>query len=487
MSRPPKKHPLEDRRAGRGGAAEAVHFTIDGTFDGASPSALARTYARTALPIIFVMGMNGLLTVVDALFLGLYVGPQALAAVTLLFPLTMVFVALATLVASGMSSLLARRLGARDLAGARAVFAGAHGLALTIGLALALLVAVFGAPLVRLAAGSHAGVAVQAGIYLAIQGGAAPLMLLLSVQSDALRNEGRAPLMAGLSLLVSLANIGFNAVLIIGLDMGVAGSAWGTVLAQLLALAMAAVFRWRAETPLPLSALMQGGWGRHWSGILALGAPQSLNFLGVALVSAAIVTALRLLGAPGFAVTVSAYGIVTRIMTFGFLPLLGLAQAMQTITGTAFGADNLARTDASLRLALILALAYCAGVQAVLSLAAPALGGLFVDDPRVVAEVGRILPVMVALYLLSGPLMMIGAYFQAVGDAGRAAVLGLAKPYLFVLPLIFGLSARWGEIGIWAAGPLAEALLACLCVLVLARAARRRPARWGLFLSGASG
>ncbi|HBB85355.1 MAG TPA: MATE family efflux transporter, partial [Sulfitobacter sp.] len=73
---------------------------------------LGTIYLKTALPIIFVMGMNGLLSVADALFLGIYVGPDALAAVTLMFPIYMMIVALSTLVANGMSSLLARSLGA---------------------------------------------------------------------------------------------------------------------------------------------------------------------------------------------------------------------------------------------------------------------------------------------------------------------------------------------------------------------------------------
>lgn len=444
--------------------------------------ALGGIYARTALPIIFVMGMNGLLTVADALFLGLFVGPDALAAVTLLFPVYMLFVALATLVASGMSSLLARRLGARDLIGARAVFAGAHGLALAVSLALIALVLLFGRPLVTLAADGDAAVAAQALVYLRIMTVFAPVMFVLSVNSDALRNEGRAGLMAGLSLLVSLANIALNAVLIVGLGLGVAGSAWGTVLAQLLALGLLLGFRARAQTPLGLAALAQGGLTRGWGAILALGAPQSLSFIGVALGSAAIVTALQLAGPGDYAGTVSAYGIVTRVMTFTFLPLLGLSQAMQTITGNNYGSGQLRRTDASLRLALGLALAYCAAMQAGLSLAAPALGRIFVADPQVVATVARILPVMVALFALSGPLMMVGAYFQAIGDVRRAALLGLAKPYLFSIPLTFALALALGERGIWMAPPLAEALLLALTALVLTGAARRRPARWGLFL-----
>ena len=100
---------------------------------------LGTIYVRTALPIIFVMAMNGLLSVTDAVFLGFYVGPDALAAVTLMFPFYMLIVALSTLVANGMSSLLARALGAGDHDRARTIFAGAHGLALGLGLILIVL------------------------------------------------------------------------------------------------------------------------------------------------------------------------------------------------------------------------------------------------------------------------------------------------------------------------------------------------------------
>ena len=50
---------------------------------------LGPVFVRTALPIIFLMAMNGLLTVVDAIYLGVFVGADALSAVTLMFPLFM--------------------------------------------------------------------------------------------------------------------------------------------------------------------------------------------------------------------------------------------------------------------------------------------------------------------------------------------------------------------------------------------------------------
>ena len=65
---------------------------------------LPRLFARTAAPIIVVMGVNGLFTVVDAYFLGAYVGAEALTAVTLMFPLYMLLVALSTLVSNGFAA-----------------------------------------------------------------------------------------------------------------------------------------------------------------------------------------------------------------------------------------------------------------------------------------------------------------------------------------------------------------------------------------------
>ncbi len=249
-------------------------------------------YLKTALPIIFVMGMNGLLSVADVLFLGIYVGPDALAAVTLMFPIYMLIVALSTLVANGMSSILARSLGANDIDEARATFAGAHGLAIGLGFVLVVLFVLFGRPVTLLAAGGSETLAEMGLIYLSITVFSSPFLFVLSVNSDALRNEGRVGFMAAMSLLVSTANIVFNYVLIAVLDMGVAGSAYGTAAAQALAFSIIFAFRFFGETPLRPSTLLSHSLRANWGQILALGAPQSLNFIGLALGSAAIIAAL---------------------------------------------------------------------------------------------------------------------------------------------------------------------------------------------------
>lgn len=97
---------------------------------------IGRLFLSNALPMAVVMSMGGLLNLVDGIFVGRYIGPDALAAVSLTFPVVMVLSALAALAGGGMSSLLARHLGAGDRAAAGDALAAAHGLALAISLGL---------------------------------------------------------------------------------------------------------------------------------------------------------------------------------------------------------------------------------------------------------------------------------------------------------------------------------------------------------------
>ncbi|WP_422039884.1 MATE family efflux transporter [Roseibium sp.] len=444
---------------------------------------LVPTLLKTALPIIVVMSMNGLLTVADALFLGRFVGPDALSAVSLMFPAYMILVATATLISSGMSSILARHLGAGRYPDAQRVFAGAHGLSVGIGFLTVAVFSVVGYPLIVIAAEGSDAIAGMAYTYMVITVCTSPLLFVLSIQSDALRCEGFVMQMAGVSLLVSLLNIALNFVFVVVLHYGVAGTAAGTALAQLLSLLVITGFRLRADSQLKPRVLFRTSWTSCWRSIFALGAPQSLNFAGIAIGSAATFAALQLAGSSGYEATVAAFGLLTRIMTFVFLPLLGLIHALQAMIGNNYGARAFERTDATLRLGLLTALFYSLAVQLLLSLFARPIGFLFVDDPAIVSELGRIMPINIALMFAAGPLFVIGGYFQALGDAKRAALIGLIKPYAFFLPLLFGLPFYFGEVGIWLAGPVSEGLLLMLVAAMLCSAARNTDARWGLFLA----
>ncbi|MGR3760736.1 MATE family efflux transporter [Roseobacteraceae bacterium NS-SX3] len=444
-------------------------------------------FLANALPMMLVMSMSGLLNIADAAFLGHFVGTGALAAVSIVFPPVMSLTALSALVSGGMSSLLARHLGAGAREAAAAVFASAHGLALCIAAVLIALLAVTGEPAAARLAGGDAAIAAMAHTYLTIMIWASPVQFLLGIHADACRNEGRAGLMALMSAGVALCNAALNYLLIAVLDFGVAGSAWGTVLAQALGLALLAGLRLRTHSAVPLAALARHPWTRGWCSIAALGAPLSLSFIGIAFAAASVIAALRATAGPEYAETAAAYGIVTRIFGLAFLPLMAIALAAQSIAGNNVGAGLRCRSDAVLRLAVIAALAYCAAVEAVLLGGSRFIGAGFTGDPAVAEAVGVILRPMASAYAAAGPVLVLAMYFQAVGQPGRAAALTLIKPFLLAPALIAALAAWAGADAIWYAFPAADCAVAVLAAMIAVAAMKSRGNRAGFGLAAAEG
>jgi len=428
---------------------------------------IAKVLLRTALPVVFLTSINGLLTVVDAMLLGVFVGPEALAAVTLMFPISMLLLALSAMVSSGMASIVARQLGAGRLSEAKATVAGAHGLSIFICVILGVALLAF-SQLVIAAVTSDQTLAAMGHQFLMISVLTSPIMFLVSVHSDALRVEGKIGFMALAGLLVSLGNIAFNILLIAGFGLGVAGSAWGTAAAQGVALGMMLGFRLAGKARLPVPTPGRN-WLAGWTDILALGAPRSLGFFGIALGATATITSVGLHVTTGKDAIIAAYGVVTRIMTFAYLPLMGLNLAMQAVVGNNYGAGHQDRAVATLRLSMLLALIYCGLVEAVLLVFRGSLGGVFLSDDAVVGEVGRMLPFYAALYFTMGPTMMVAGYLQSIGDAKHSALLSVARTYFFAIPLTFALPLLMGETGIWAALPVADLMLVLITVVVLSR------------------
>jgi len=441
---------------------------------------LPLVFLKTAAPIILMMLVNGSFSLVDAYFLGIFVGAEALTAVTSMFPAFMLIVALTTLVSSGFSSVMARQLGAGENAKALETFSQAMTLALLV---CGLLIGLFllgGSQFTSSVSNGSETLSQMSYTYISILIFFSPLGFILAINGDSLRCEGKIPFMAFISLVSVLLNGVFNYILIVKMNWGVAGSAYGTVLAQLTSIMAAFIYRRVKTNKLNIQVLSFSAGRKHWQEFLALGAPSSLSYVGLALSSAAILYNLQVWNQANYEVTVGAYGIITRIMAFIFLPLLGLSMAFQTITGNNVGARKSERANQSIKIALITSFIYCVILQSIILLFKNYFGHIFVSDTRVASEVARILPISTGGLFLLGPLMIISMFFQTIGDAKRASILGLTKTYCFALPLIFLLPFVFSEWGIWIAAPSTEVLGLLLTLYILYKRHQQQGNPFGL-------
>ncbi|MEC9199360.1 MAG: MATE family efflux transporter [Pseudomonadota bacterium] len=427
-----------------------------------------RLFLSNALPMAVVMSTSGLLNVVDGIFVGRFIGAQALAAVSLAFPVVMLLTALTTLTGGGMSSLLARHLGKESRPEAGAVFAGAHGLALALSAVLMLGALTLGPGIVSFLGAGNEPVTAPARTYLLILILGAPVQFGLGLHADALRNEGRSGHIAVLSVIVNLLNVAANYIAIVLLDFGIAGSAIGTVVAQALGLMLLLLVRRRDSALLPLAAIRQASWLTGWRQILSLGLPLSLSFIGMALVASTVLLAIGNT-AVDHGTYVAAYGIVTRILGLAFLPQMAIALTTQSITGNNIGAGRPDRAGAALRLAIGCAFLWCLGMTLAGSLAGEMLGAAFSEDQAVITAVGAIIRPMTALYAVTGPTLVVAMHFQAMGHPLRTAALTLIKPWVLTPSLVALLNAHFGIQGIWFAFPVADSALLMVALTMILR------------------
>lgn len=446
-----------------------------------------KLFLKTATPIILIMLLNGLFTVIDAIFLGIYVGANALTAVTLMFPVFMLIVGLSTLVGSGTASILARQLGAKRVMRANQTLMSAHILTFLISIILIVTFLIYGKVLISTMANHDAELTSLGYCYIAPLIYCSPLALVLTLQSDALRSEGRVGWMALIAISATLLNILFNYLLIKVFLLGVLGSALGTVCAQLFAVIFVIGLRINGKTQLTLLTSRTNLVWKNWGEILSLGIPASLNFVGISIIASTIIISLQTFAADTYSATVAAYGVMTRIGTFAFLPLMGFTLATQSIVGNNIGAKKWRRVNTGLKMALIVTLVYTLLIEFIFISNANVIGALFVKDPLIISEVGRILPITMSTFFMGGQVLILAGYFQAKGDVAHAMIFGLFQTYLLTIPITLCLPyifSKWGivgEWGIWFATPTSSLLMLFVSVFVLRTTAKKTSAKYGVF------
>lgn len=427
---------------------------------------LPKLFVKTAAPIILIMTANGFFTLVDAYYLGRYVGVEALTAVTLMFPLYMLLVAVSTLVSSGYSSVFARLLGANSTHQAGEALYAAITLSLLVSLILIVVfLALSDSLILQLTNGTNL-LAAHGYTYISILIFFCPIVFILGVSVDTLRCEGKISEMLAVTIFATSLNFVFNYLLIVKLNLGVAGSAYGTVAAQSCALCVAIYLRQRSKSIVKIRAPKFAQACKHWLDFVSLGIPQSVSHIGLSLTAVVVLFSIQTWNGQTYEVTAGAYGIITRLMTFTILPLLGLSIAFQTIIGNNYGATKYRRCLDALKIALVIAVFYCMIAQSCFYIFRNSLGLLFVDDQEVATEISRILPINTLLFFISGPMLIVTIYFQAIGKAIKSAILSLPRTYLFTIPLILVLPNALGEVGIWYAAPIAELLMIGVTVAV---------------------
>ncbi|QPP07650.1 MATE family efflux transporter [Streptomyces bathyalis] len=423
-----------------------------------------REIVALALPAFGALVAEPLFVMVDSAIVG-HLGTPQLAGLGVAAALLQTGVNIFVFLAYATTAAVARRVGAGDLPAA--IRQGMDGIWLALLLGLAVIVVVLpGAPLLVDLFGASATAAPHGETYLRISSLGIPAMLVVLAATGVLRGlqDTKTPLyvaVGGFS-----ANAALNVLLVYGFGLGIAGSAWGTVLAQW---AMAAVY---------LFVVVRGA-RRHGAslrpdlaGVRACaqaGTPLLIRTLSLrAVLMIATAVAARLGDAD-----IAAHQIALTLWSLLAFALDAIAIAGQAIIGRYLGAGDEAGARAACRRMVQWGVVTGVVLGLLVAAARPFFMPLFTSDGAVIGELTPALLVVAVTQPIAGVVFVLDGVLMGAGDgpylaAAMLVTLAVFAPVALLVPLVGGgLTALWWTI----AGVMMGVRLVTLWV-------RARSGRW---------
>jgi len=408
--------------------AEAERKRIDMT-TGPIPSKLL----ELAWPLVLGNLLQTFYNLADMFWVG-RVSPEAVAAVSLMFPLSWMFVSTAMGLTAATIALVSQHVGADEDRAADTVVAQTFVLATVVSTILAALGLYFRRPLLTLI-GARGDVYVEAMAYIEIIFLALPFTFLFFAFRASLQGAGDTKTAMWLVLLSAGLNVVIDPFFILGWgpfpEMGTQGAAVATFVARGVAVAAG------------IYVLLAGGYGvRLRIGdlrpdlevqrrLVSIGYPATLDGWARSFASVAMAGFVARFGAAPTA----AYGIGIRLMSVTWTVAAAVGQATATGVGQNLGAGIPARAESVARVAT-------AGTMAAIFLVAgivfafPAQSiAIFTGDPEVIAEGVRFLRITTPAWALFAGVMVLQGAFRGAGNTREAMVLSLLSRWVFRVPV----------------------------------------------------
>ncbi len=427
---------------------------------------VGRLLLKYSIPGVVAMLVSAIYNVLDRVFIGRFSGEDALAGLTVAFPIMMLTFAFANLIGVGGSALIAIRFGERDQRGAEKVFGNTVTAMIGVGVLVSLTGIVFLNPILKVF-GAEGNILAPAHDFLFIILLATPFQFLSFTLAAVVRTEGKPRLSMASMITSVLVNLVLATVLVAWLRLGVRGAATATAIGQVCGLLVLLPHYLGGKS---LLKPKRADWVpdlRLLGGICAVGSSSFLGQLGVG-VSMGILTNSLL--SHGGVAAVTAMGAINSLFTLFIMPIFGIQQGLGPIVGYNHGAGKPERAQRTLYLATGAAIAVASVVFLLLELFPGAFMSLFIAADSATMPVAiKGLRIYVAMLPVVGINLMGSAFFQSVAKARIAIFLGLGRQFLFLIPAVLLLPLLFGLTGTWVSVPVADALSVIVTVFFLLR------------------
>lgn len=406
-----------------------------------------KLFFRCAVPSMVTMAFASLYQIADGLFVGRFIGGDALAAINLIMPIIMIVFGFANLIATGASVRVSVLLGAKKQEEASQIFTFTLKVLFLLSCVLGGLGLIFAEEFVRFLAPGATELAIEYGItYTRVYAAFAPLMLIFHATDNYLRACGKEKLSMWLSIGTQTLNILLDVVLIVFLGQGV----WAAAFTSCLSMALGSVitlclFRGKrmdlyyTKGKIKLPVFLR---------ILANGSSEFFSSISMSIMS--IVFNFFLLKYGG-TTAVAAFSVIMYVDSFVGMFLFGMADSLQPAISYCYGAGLMDKVKAIFRRIILGAV-----VLSVASLLFMMFAGQYVAPLFVKPEDTELLKVSIigmklfSLSYLTGWVdMCFSSYFTALERPGRSLLTSFFGTLVFPIGVLFLLTPTLKLNGVW--------------------------------------
>ena len=426
---------------------------------------IGKLLVKQAVPAsigILVMSRNIL---VDTIFVGNWIGPNAIAAINVVLPVSFFIAALGMAIGIGGSSIISRALGANNRVKALATFGNQITLTLLLTVSFVIPGLYFVDSIIP-AFGGKGDIFNPAKIYYTIVLYGVPFLALCMMGNTVIRAEGKPKFAMYAMMIPSVGNLILDYIFIKILGYGMHGAAWATTGSYMLCLGFIIWYFLSNNSELKITECF---YKLNFPIIKEIGGLGFVTLARQAIVSVTYLLMNNILFNLGGETSVTAYAIVGRMLMFALFPVYGITQGFLPIAGFNYGAEQYKRVRDSIFTAIKYGVALAAVIFVFLMLFPDAITQLFTQDAEVLRETPPAMRWVFAATPIIGIQLIGAAYFQAIGKAVPALLLTLLRQGIFFIPLIFILPRFYGELGVWMSFPISDILATIVTVYFLHR------------------
>lgn len=430
---------------------------------------IGRLILRFAVPSVIALLVNSLYNIVDQIFIGWGVGYLGNGATNIVFPITIIALALSMMIGNGGAAYLSLKLGEGKADQARTGVGNAVTLVCVVSILLTVIFLVGINPILTLFGATDVlrPYALQYGFIIGL---GLPFMMISAAINSMIRADG-SPKYAMLSMVIgAIINVILDPVLIFLFHMGVQGAAVATVVGQIASFVVSVVYLPRFKT-VRLNKNAFCPRVKVCGNIAVFGLSSFITQFAITIVMALTNNLLAVYGAAsiyGAEIPLTATGIVMKVNQIMISILLGIATGAQPIIGYNYGARNHKRVKQALEIALIASEVVSVVAFLIFQFAPMSVVSLFGSEEGLYNEFAVMaFRIFLLLCPFTGFQTVTAVYLQAVGKPVKSAILSLARQIIFFVPAALILPRFMGVVGVLWTGPVADGLAFILSLVFL--------------------